>query len=78
MRPDVHARGVEPDEERLPLFDIVGDELLFGREDLLVDRRHTRLRERAGVFDFCPPLPSLQVCSTPRGPYFVLNAGSFG
>jgi hypothetical protein len=27
---------------------------------------------------FCPPLPSLKVCSTPRGPYFLRNAGSFG
>ena len=22
---------------------------------------------------FCPPLPSAQVCSTPRGPYFLLE-----
>ena len=27
---------------------------------------------------FCPPLPSAKQWSTPRGPNFFLNAGSFG
>ena len=27
---------------------------------------------------FCPPLPSAQVWSTPRGPYFLRNSGFFG
>ena len=26
----------------------------------------------------CPPLPSERQCSTPRGPNFFLNSGSFG
>ena len=58
--------------------------------DVVVDRLHPLLGQRAGVLDLClPTLPkrgstvasSLSVAlqsSTPRGPYFSRNAGSFG
>ena len=63
----------------LPLLGRVGHELLLGGEDLLVDRLHALACVSGPVSSiFCPPLPSAQVCSTPRGPYFLRNSGSFG
>src|SRR5215467_1761933 len=56
MRPDVHPRGVEPDEEGLArLRGLVHEDGLRG-EDLLVDGRHAGAGERAGVVDLLAAL----------------------
>src|SRR4029453_13914796 len=49
MGPDVHAGGIEPDEERLAVADGAIDEVRRGLEKLLVDRLHALLGERPGV-----------------------------
>src|SRR5262249_57981964 len=51
MRPDVHARGVPPDKERLADLVLFLHERERGSRDLLVDRLHALLGERAGVLD---------------------------
>src|SRR5262249_55087134 len=50
--PDVHARRVEPDEERLAVAHGAVDELRCGLQELFVDRLHALLGERAGVLAF--------------------------
>jgi hypothetical protein len=54
VRPDVHARGVPPHEERLAVLVRLIDEPEGPGRDLLVDRLHALLGERAGVLD--PPV----------------------
>ena len=44
--------------------------------DLLVDRLHALLGQRAGVLDLAAVALALWI--TPRGPNFFLNSGSFG
>ena len=51
-RPDVHARGIPPDEKRLVGLVSLVDELKRPLGDLLVDRLHPPFGERAGVLDF--------------------------
>ena len=51
MRDDVHARRVEPEEERLVVRLRLVDELEGIVEDLVVDRLHPLGIERAGVLD---------------------------
>ena len=51
MGAEVHARAVPPHEEGLPVLHRVGDEALGGGDDLLVDRLHALLGQRAGVLD---------------------------
>jgi len=48
---DVHARRIEPTEERLPGFVLSVDEIDRGVEKFLVDRFHPLLGQRAGVID---------------------------
>ena len=74
----------------LPAFVLPLDEVHGPVGDVVVDRLHPLLGQRAGVLDIClPTLPkrgstvgsslseALQ-SSTPRGPNFARNAGSFG
>ena len=49
MGPDVHAAGVGPHEERLPVAVGAVDEVERGGEKFLVHRLHALLGERAGV-----------------------------
>ena len=51
MRDDVHAGGVEPQEERLAVSPGLVDELERLIEDLVVDRLHPFRIERAGILD---------------------------
>ena len=51
MRHDVHARRVEPEEERLAVGLGLVDELERVIEDLVVDRLHPLRIERPGVLD---------------------------
>src|SRR5262245_14278367 len=50
-RPDMHARRVPPQEERLVLLLGTFQEIDRGVGNLLVDRLHPFLGERAGIFD---------------------------
>ena len=65
VRPDVHAGGVEPDEERLVVLDGAFDELRRLRVDFLVDRLHALRGQRAGVLDLLPAL-AVGPCSAAR------------
>src|SRR5215470_845695 len=56
MRPHVHARGVEPDEERLARLRRLVHEGALRGEDLLVDGGHACPGERAGVVDLLTAL----------------------
>ena len=49
MRPDVHAAGVEPDEERLAVAIGAIDEIRRRVEELAVHRLHALLGQRPGV-----------------------------
>ena len=51
MREDMHARRIEPHEERLLSLDLALDEVLAGREEFLVDGLHALGVERTGVLD---------------------------
>lgn len=59
MRPDMHARGVEPDEKWLVILRRLRNELLLGIEDSLIHRFHPLAGERPGIFDF---LAALAIC----------------
>ncbi len=54
--PDVHARGVEPDEERFVVLGRLAHKLLFGIEDFHVHRFHPSLGQGSGVLDFLTAL----------------------
>src|SRR5262245_47971498 len=47
----MHARRVEPDEERPVGARLAADEILGRAEELLVNRRHARDIQRAGILD---------------------------
>ncbi len=51
VRAEVHVRGVQPHEERGVVGGGVGHEPQRLRNDLVVDRLHPLLGQRAGVFD---------------------------
>src|SRR5262245_60123916 len=51
MREDMHPSGVEPDEERLVGLVLPVDEILGGRQELLVDRFHALRVQRACILD---------------------------
>ncbi len=51
VRAEVHVRGVDPDEERLPGVVLPLDEVERPVDDLVVDRLHPLLRQRTGVLD---------------------------
>ncbi len=91
VRPDVHAGGVPPDEERLAVLVRLVHEVQRALGDLFVDRLHALLGQRAGVLarSACPtakawvgggdcPLSVAVHFKTPRGPNIALNSGSFG
>src|SRR6202043_514384 len=60
--PDMHAARIEPDEERLLVPVRTADEVDRGPEELLVDRLHALLGERAGVLAFLlAPRPEARV-----------------
>ena len=54
----VHVGGVEPDEEGGIRFHLAADEVLGGGQELVVDRLHPLLCERAGIFD---PLRAVRI-----------------
>ena len=75
---EVHSGGMGREKKRLPGFMRLVNEFEGALRHFIIDRLHAFLRERPGVLDFCPPLPSAQLCKTPRGPKSFLNSGSFG
>src|SRR5262245_50517229 len=56
MRPDMHARRVEPDKKWFAVLDGFIDEFLFGVVDLHVNGRHAFAGERAGVLNLLSAL----------------------
>ena len=55
---EVHVGRVEPDEERRVRVHLAADEILRRGRNLVVDRLHPLLRQRAGVLD---PLRAVRV-----------------
>ena len=51
MRPEVHARRVEPRKERLARFVLPLHEVDRGPRGFIIDRLHALLGERAGILD---------------------------
>ena len=76
--PDVHARGVVPDEKRFVLFNRAIDEFHRRIVELLIDRRHTGGGQRPRILDPLVPSGLAHEWITPRGPYFFRNSGFFG
>ena len=72
---EVHVRRVEPHEERRLRGVLAVDEVAGAVEELVVDRLHPLLRERAGVLDLLAAVGVAQQCSTPRGPKFFWKLG---
>jgi hypothetical protein len=56
MGAQVHARGVEPDEERLAVLVRAVDEIPRCRPGFVVDRLHPLFRQRSGVLDLLAAL----------------------
>src|SRR5262249_7780708 len=87
---EMHARAVPPAEERFVGLDLPLDEVDCSVGCLVVDRFHSLSGEWAGVLDGLhadlaearstvgSSLSAALDLSTPRGPNFALNAGSFG
>ena len=90
VRAEVHVGEVHPEEERLVGLRLPLDEVDGPVGDVVVDRLHPLLGQRAGVLDrlladLAEPRVDGRVVlvvalqsSTPRGPYFLRNAGSLG
>src|SRR5262249_23573846 len=64
MGPEVHMRGVEPDEERQSLLMLPSDEVLRSRHELVIAGLHSLSRERSGVLNplLAHSAPSLVNC----------------
>ena len=56
MGAEMHLRGVRPDEEGLLRLGLPGDEILGLGADLVVDRLHPLLGQRAGILDRLGPI----------------------
>ena len=56
MGSEMHLRGVRPDEEGLFRLGLPGDEVLRLGADLVVDRLHPLLGQRAGILDRLGPV----------------------
>ena len=72
-RPDVHAGGVPPHEERLVPLRCVRHEAKGVRGDFLVDRLHALFGQRPVLSIFWVPSGFAQQWSTPRVPNFFIE-----
>ena len=73
VRPEVHVRGVHPEEERLALIMLALDEVDGAVDDLVVDRLHPLLRQRAGVLDLLLAAASHPAAKHPTRPEALLE-----
>ncbi len=78
MGPDVHPGRVEPDEERLVVLHLLINELVGGGVNLLVDRRHPRHVERAGVLDRLTAFAVAVAVENTPGTVFLAEFGILG